>query len=128
MNARLIGAFGLAALILAVGGTYGVVSYAMSRRTREIGVRLALGAQRRDVMRLLMGNGARATAIGAAAGTLGALVVMRLLTSMLFGVKAHDPATFITAPLVLLGVALVACAMPAWRATNVDPVAILRAE
>jgi putative ABC transport system permease protein len=128
MNARLIGAFGLIALLLAVGGTYGVVAYAMSRRTREIGVRLALGATRRGVMRLLMARGAGATAIGAAAGAAGALALMRLIESMLFGVTAHDPAVFAAAPLLLIAVALAACAMPAWRATNVDPMAILRAE
>jgi putative ABC transport system permease protein len=128
VNARLIGAFGLIAVLLAVAGTYGVVSYTMSRRTREIGVRLALGATPRDVMRLLMGRGAGATAAGALAGAGAALALMRLLASMLFGVTAHDPAVFIAAPLALMAVALAACAVPAWRATRVDPVTILRAE
>jgi putative ABC transport system permease protein len=128
LNARLIGAFGLIAVLLAVGGTYGVVSYAMSRRTREIGVRLALGATPRDVMRLLMRRGAGATALGALAGAGAALVLMRLLASMLFGVTAHDPAVFVAAPFALIAVALAACAMPAWRAARIDPVTILRAE
>jgi putative ABC transport system permease protein len=115
-------------MLLAVGGTYGVVAYAMSRRTREIGVRLALGATSHNVMRLMMGRGAGVTAAGAVAGACGALVLMRLLASMLFGVTAHDPAVFVAAPLALIAVALAACAMPAWRATRVDPVTILRAE
>jgi len=128
MNARLIAAVGVIAVLLALGGTYGVVSYAMSRRTREIGVRLALGATPHEVMRLLMRRGATATAIGAIAGAGAALVLMRLLASMLFGVTAHDPMIFAAAPLALIAVALVACAVPAWRATRVDPVTILRSE
>jgi putative ABC transport system permease protein len=128
MNARLIGAVGVIAVLLALGGTYGVVSYAMSRRTREIGVRLALGATPHDVMRLLIGRGAAATAVGAIAGAGAALVLMRLLGSMLFGVTAHDPMVFAAAPLALMVVALAACALPAWRATRIDPVTILRAE
>src|SRR5260370_30936871 len=119
MNARLIGVVGMIAVLLALGGTYGVVSYAMSRRTREIGVRLALGATPLDVMRLLIGRGAAATAGGAIDGTRPALVLMRLLASMLFGVTAHDPIVFAAAPFALIAVALAACAMPAWRATRV---------
>jgi len=80
------------------------------------------------VMRLLIGRGAAATAVGAIAGTGAALVLMRLLASMLFGVTAHDPIVFAAAPFALIAVALAACAMPAWRATRVDPVTILRAE
>ena len=128
LHARLIGAFGLIALILAVGGTYGVVSYAMSRRSREIGVRLALGAQRGSVVRLLVAQGAGPMAVGAVAGTAGAFVLMRVLESMLFGVTSHDPATFMTAPLLLVTVALAACAIPAWRAANIDPVTVLRSD
>jgi ABC-type antimicrobial peptide transport system permease subunit len=111
-----------------VGGTYGVVAYATSRRTREIGVRLALGAQRHDVVRLLLRRGAWATAAGAAVGTVGAFALARLLESMLFGVAAHDPAAFMAAPLALVLVALAACTVPAWRAARMDPVVVLRSE
>jgi putative ABC transport system permease protein len=90
MNARLIASVGLIAVLLALGGTYGVVSYAMSRRTREIGVRLALGAMPYDVMLILMGRGAAATAVDAMVSAGAALVLMRLLASMLFGVTAHE--------------------------------------
>jgi putative ABC transport system permease protein len=127
-STRLVGFFGLVAVLLSVGGTYGVVAYATSRRTREIGVRLALGAQRRQVVGLLLRRGAWATAGGAVAGTAGAFALARLLESLLFGVTAHDPATFLGAPLTLLLVALGACAVPAWRAALLDPVVVLRAE
>ena len=128
LNAQLMGLFGLAALLLAVGGTFGIVSYAASRRTREIGVRIALGASRGDVMRLLVGHGAAATLCGAAAGTIGAFAASRLLASMLFGVTPHDAATFVAAPLLLVAVALAASAIPAWRATSVDPAGVMRSE
>jgi putative ABC transport system permease protein len=128
LNARLIGAFGVIAVLLAVGGTYGVIAYSMSRRTREIGVRLALGATARDVMRLLVGGGALTTGAGAMAGAGAALVLTRLFASMLFGVTARDPAIFVAAPLALIAIALAACVLPAWRATRIDPATILRAE
>jgi putative ABC transport system permease protein len=128
MSAGLIGAFGLAALILAVGGTYGVVAYAMSQRTREIGLRLALGAQRGDLMRLLLVRGAGATAFGAMIGVTAALGVVRVMRTMLFGVGLTDPATFVLAPAALVVMALIACAVPAWRATRLDPASVLRAE
>jgi putative ABC transport system permease protein len=127
-SSTLVGFFGFVAILLSVGGTYGVVAYATSRRTREIGVRLALGAQRRDVVRLLLRRGAWATAAGAAAGTVGAFALARLLESILFGVAAHDPAAFMAAPLALVLVALAACTVPAWRAARMDPVVVLRAE
>lgn len=127
-SSTLVGFFGFVALLLSVGGTYGVVAYATSRRTREIGVRLALGAQRHDVVRLLLRRGAWATAAGAAVGTVGAFALARLLESMLFGVAAHDPAAFMAAPLALVLVALAACTVPAWRAARMDPVVVLRSE
>ena len=128
VGATLLGAFGSLALLLATVGIYGVASFAVARRTREIGIRSALGAQRSDVFRLVVGESMRRVAIGLAAGLLGALGLARVLASQLYGVGAVDPVTFIATPLILGGVAFVASWVPARRAARVDPLVALRSE
>ncbi len=120
--------FGVAALLLASIGLYGVMSYVVSQRTGEVGVRMALGAQRRDVMSLLLGSGARLLVLGVAIGLPAAVGLAQLLRGSLYGVTATDPVTFTAIPLVLSLVALVASFIPARRATRVDPIVALRAE
>jgi predicted permease len=124
----LLNAFAGAALLLASVGLYGVISYLVSQRTQELGIRLALGAQRRDVLRLVIGHGMKMALGGVALGLLVALGLTRLLAQMLYGVTATDPATFAVIALFLSAVAALACLIPAWRATKVDPVVALRAE
>ena len=114
------------ALILACVGIYGVIAYLVGQRTRELGVRIALGAQRADVMRLVLGEGLRMALIGAAAGTVVALALTRLMAAQLFGVSAHDPLTFAGVGVLLVLVAIAACYVPARRATRVDPMAAMR--
>jgi len=123
---KLFGAFASIALVLAAVGVYGVISYAVSQRTQEIGVRVALGAQKRDVLRLIVGHGAMLGAIGVAIGLAGALVVTRFLRTMLFGVSPFDPVSFVGVAVVLSAIALVASYVPARRAAKVDPVEALR--
>ena len=128
LRAALIGGFGLLALVLASLGLYGVLSYSVAQRTQEIGVRMALGARTGDVLWLVVGDGIRLIAIGGALGLAGAFAAARVLKSMIYGVSPTDPLTFIVIPLLLTFVALLACWIPARRATKVDPLVALRCE
>jgi putative ABC transport system permease protein len=127
-NVILIGFFGITALLLATTGVFGVMAYSVSRRTREIGVRLALGAGPGDVLRMVLGQGLRTIFIGVATGIAGSLMLARMVESLLFGVTASDPLTFAGVTLLLAGAALLACYIPARRATKVDPMVALRSE
>jgi len=128
IGAALLGTFGSLALLLATVGIYGVASFAVAQRTREIGIRTALGAKRRDVLRLVIGESMRRVCIGLAVGLLAALGLARVLASQLYGVGAVDPLTFIGTPLVLGTVALIASWIPARRAAAVDPLVALRSD
>jgi predicted permease len=128
LAAGLATAFGLLALILAMMGLYSVMTYAVSRRTREIGIRVALGAQGSDVLKLVIGQGMILVIAGIAIGLIGAFALTRVLSSLLFGVSATDPPTFIVITFLLMMIALLGCWVPARRATKVDPMTALRCE
>jgi putative ABC transport system permease protein len=125
---ELLGVFATAALLLAAIGIYGVMAYSFSQRTHEVGIRVALGAQRLDILRMAIGEGMLVVAIGLIVGIAGALAVTRVFQSMLFGVNATDPITLAVVAGILAGVALLACYIPARRATRVDPLTALRVE
>ena len=127
-RALLLSAFGVLALVLASAGIYGVMSYTVNQRRRETGVRLALGATSGDVMRLVIRDGMRLAAIGVVCGVVLALLSTRVLSSMLFGVSPLDPLTFAAMAVFLTGVGLLACMIPARRASRTDPMTAIRAE
>jgi putative ABC transport system permease protein len=124
----LIGSFASLALILAIIGLYGLISYSVTQRTREIGIRVALGAQREDILRMVIAQGSGAVLFGIAAGLVAALALTRVMSTLLYGVKPTDVATFASVAIVLALIALAACVIPARRATRVDPIIALRYE
>ena len=126
--AQLGGFFGVTALALACLGLYGVLTLTVVQRTREIGLRVALGAQRWSVLSLVIGSGLKLALFGLLTGLVGAIALTRLVSSQLFGVNPTDPATFIAVGSLLIGVALLACWLPARRAARVDPMEALRTE
>jgi putative ABC transport system permease protein len=131
MFAKLLTFFGVIAQLLAAIGLYGVMAYAVSQRTQEIGIRMALGADRRKVLMMVVRQGMTLTVVGIVIGLAGAFVLMKYLeslTNLLFGVEARDPVTFVVIAGLLGAVALIACLVPARRATKVDPLTALRYE
>jgi putative ABC transport system permease protein len=128
LNATLLGAFATVALLIAAIGIYGVLAYSVAQRTREIGLRLALGAAPSGVLRLVIGEGLKITVVGLAIGELGAFVLSRTLQSLVYDVPVRDPFTFAAVAVLLSAVALLACIVPATRAVRVDPMAALRCD
>jgi putative ABC transport system permease protein len=128
MIAVLLSIFGGGALLLAAIGIYGVIGYSVAQRTHDIGIRIALGAEQRDILKLIIGQGMVLIAIGAGIGLALAFAATRVLKSLLFGISATDPLTFTVVVILLMAVALLACYLPARRATKVDPLEALRYE
>jgi ABC-type antimicrobial peptide transport system permease subunit len=128
LSSFMLGSFSLTALLLAALGIYGVMTNAVSQRTNEIGIRMALGAQARDILRLIVGRGLRLTALGVAFGLAGAFGVTRLLNSFLYDISPTDPWTFAVVSVFLGAVSFLACYLPARRAARVDPTVALRCE
>jgi putative ABC transport system permease protein len=128
MGAALLAVFGGLALVLAIIGVYGVLSYSVNQQTREIGIRMAMGAQTGRVLNLVVGQGMRLAGAGLLLGLIVAFASMRVLSTLLYGVSAHDPLTFIFVSVVLALAAALACYIPARRATKVDPIIALRYE
>jgi ABC-type antimicrobial peptide transport system permease subunit len=126
MGTSLLAIFGFLALLLAAVGLYGVMAYSVSQRTREIGIRMALGAEQRNVRNMVVRQGLLLAVGGVAIGLAAAFGLARLVTNLLFGVSGADPVTFAVIPIVLLAVAVIASSLPAWRASRVDPVEALR--
>jgi ABC-type antimicrobial peptide transport system permease subunit len=124
----LLGAFAALALALSIAGVYGVMTYSVSQRTREIGIRMALGARAGDVTAMVLLDAAKTTATGVVVGMIGAALLVGTLRAMLYGVGAHDPLTFVAAPFVIAVVGLLAGAIPARRAARIDPLGAMRAE
>ena len=124
----LLGIFAGLALVLSAVGIYGVTAYVVAQRTREMGIRMAMGAQTGDLLKLVMRHGGKLAAVGVAFGIAAALGMMRLMSSMLYGVSAADPLTFAGVTLLLIAIVLLACYIPAKRATRVDPMIALRME
>ena len=124
----MLGAFAIFALLLAAVGLYGVMSFLVSQSTHDIGILVALGARRENILRLVVRQGMVLTLVGIGAGLIGALALTRAIAALLFGVSTTDAATFLTVPVVLGVVAFCALVIPAWRASNVDPIVALRQE
>src|SRR5205085_6592002 len=127
-TAVLLALFAALALAIAATGLSGVMAFLVSQRTREIGIRMALGAQSNDVLKMVLGHALKMVCLGLAAGFVGAVAGSRVMRSILFNMPAVDPATFVLVALVFMGVALVASYIPAYRATQVDPLIALRSE
>jgi len=128
LGARLFLALGILALVVAAIGVYSVVAYSVSQRTREMGIRIALGARTADVLSLVVGEGARTVAIGVLVGVLVSLAAGRLVATLLYGITAHDPAVLAGAAVVLMLVGMTASMVPSVRAAKVDPVVALRSD
>jgi predicted permease len=128
LSMRLIGAFAIVALITAALGVFGVLSFVVAQRTRELGIRMALGAAPGDVRRMVIGYGGRLAAAGLVIGLLGSLALTRLISKLLFGVAPTDPLTFASVSVILLGIGVLASWLPARRATRIDPIAALRSD
>jgi putative ABC transport system permease protein len=127
-NMMVMGGFAGLALLMASLGLYGVLAYLVTLRTRELGIRVALGAEKSDVLRLVVAHGLRMTGLGVAIGLAGALLLTRLMQSLVFGVSTSDPVTFAAVVVTLVAAALLASYLPAYRATKVDPMQALRTE